>query len=1043
MSASRGREGRSGSVGLALRTFLSAAILFWLFTAIDLDGLREAMGPSLILSTLGAAMLVLASAVPAAERWRIIARDSGIVLSRLDAVRATVLSYFALQFAPSTFGADAIRLASLRKVGGRWSQKTASVIIDRAYGVLSLVLLAPLSIVILLMVGSGLALGAAILTLLSVAAIGVALVLSYLRPPRAWLRQAFVRALARIALAFRRACFDLRVAIPALILSAIAQALCMAAFWLVLNGAGAVQAGAGTVLGSFPVAGLVSLAPISVNGWGIREASVVPLLAAFQVAAPVALAASIAYGIANAIAGALGALVWIVMPGRTTPLPRLSPRAMLENLKAQLTYRLAYTLAICVGLPLLAVWLVPSSLNQADYLDPSLYSALIHNYGELIERFGPTYYSTRIAFIFPAKAFYALFGDHAGYFIFHVALLSLITGAVFVFARRWMGVAVATIAAVITATGPWSLRFFLHEYVEGAAIAYLFAGFALASTSPHRKWASLLAGVMFALAVNSYVLSIAYGGAFALGWLILMRAPLPQLLYRMLLILIGFVACYALLCVALYAAYPAVGPFFEMTTYLNSVGLLSGGASRWFHPLDVVIRDGAYYAFLPFVTFAVLAAVILFDRRPEPDVRRFQLASLVHLGAVCAGLLTLHFVVRAGVFYFPWSMAFSFPATMLGWVSILGPAVLRLAPSRRAALAAGVAVTCVVLLFTARYWLRERVDLYDIYIAIAFAAVGGLALFARFRVVALAVMVLGFATLPYRYHDPGSRYSKFFSDMHRARAEVIEQDVMAGGWALIDLVSEYAPVEQGQLGIWHPLPAPDNFTSLSSYMFWGYSLIMAPDSGMPVLTDTTERSIENRAFLVLLAPSEYQITQGLQALQAEPIPFVPIREGVWQGRQWGYAYALVRIAPAWERELTATPSLLQAYPLNSISAMGNGRLAAGADNVRIVTDNRPGAFSAIMDVGPAAAVDTPVYLKIRMRVENGLLQLVLTQRNWPSDYQHFTRNVGATSDIVTIYLPVEERDADRLLIVANGSGGGQSVGEVYSVELITSPDGAP
>lgn len=1030
-------ESGDASSGPLLRGLLSIALLIWVGASVDLSGLGAAFRPLLIWATLGAGVLVLASALPAAERWRIIARDSGVELSRLESIRVTVLSYLALQFAPSTLGADAVRLASLRRLSGRWSAKTASVLVDRAYGVLSIILLAPVSAAILWRVGSLLAAPALLVGLLACIAVGVALALSFLRPPRAWLRMRPVRGLSRVVLAFRRACLDWRIAGPALALSFVTQALCMLAFWLVLVCAGAVDAGAGTVLGGFPAASLLALAPVSVNGWGVREASMVPLLAAFQIAAPIALAASLAYGVACAVAGALGAILWLGLPGR----PQVSLSR--PSLRVFFNPKFAYTLGICLGLPLLVVWLVPSSLNQADHLDPSLYSALMHNYGELLQRFGPTYYANRIAHIFPATLFLSLFGDEVGYFLHHVALLALIISAVYMLVRRFLGTHVATIAALVTALGPWPLRSFLYDYVEGTAIAYLLAGFAFATTAPHRKWASIVAGAFFALAVNVYSIQLAYGGAFFFAWLVLVNESWRHVVHRMFLVLVGFVLCYAIMSVALYRTFPAVGPFFEATTYSQSIGLLAGGASSWHLPLSVVIRDGAYYAFLPLITFLLLAVVLVWDRKLEGAARRFQLASLIHLGLVCVGLLTLHFVVRAGTLFFPHAMAFAFPATVLGWASIVAPSTLRLAPTHRVLLVAGAAVVFSALFLTARFWLPARIDNYDQYLLLAFVLIGSMALAARVRATALTAMVLAFALLPYRHSFPESGHPKFFYEMHRGgETELVERDVMAGGRALIDLVARYAPLEEGSVGIWHAAPPPSNYTSLTSYLFWGYSLVMS-DVGMPDINDAVAQNIANRGFLVVLAPDVDGVERGLEALRERLIAYTLVRQGEWTGQRWGYRYAILRISPEWERTITATPDVLQNYRPGSIAPTGYAEVATDEDRVRIVTDYRPGAFSTITSLGDAAAVNRPLYLRVRLRVESGMFTLVLTKQNWPADYQHFTRNVGQSARPVTVYLPVTERDALRQFIVANGSASGASVGEIYAVDLVTRPVDAP
>lgn len=1031
--------GQGPSAGFLLRLGLSIAILVWVLTAIDLDGLGAAASPALIWSTLGAALLIAATALPAAERWRIIARDSGIDLPRAEAVRVTLLSYFALQFAPSTLGADAVRLASLRPLAGRWSQKTASVLVDRAYGVLSLVLLAPLSVIILMIVRSDLAAVTAVLTVLSVGAVAGALVLSYLRPPRAWLRHRLVRAVARITLAFRRACLDWRIAIPALALSLISHACFMGALWLTLRGAGA-DAGAGVVLGSFPPAGLLSLAPISINGWGIREASIVALGGAFQISAAVALAASIAFGVANALAGGLGAVAWLgtgARPSAAARLQRLQPL----KLESVLTRDAAVALGVCLGLPAIVLALVPSMINQANgFIDPALYTALMYDYGALVERFGPTYYATRVSYIFPGMALQSILGDDAGYVAFRFVLLALWCGGIYFVLQRWVGAAVAVIVATIAVTTPWALRGFFYDYVEGAAIAYLCAGFALACVTPLRMWAGIAAGVLFACAVNTHLATLPYGAAFFVAWLILLNEPWAKVFQRMAAIGAGFVITYAVMTALMYANYPQFGPFFETVTFRTTEQLFQGGAAVWYHPLSAVLESGLFYVFLPFLTWMVLAPLTLMARAAG-DVARFRLAAFVQLSIVCAIVASLHFVFRAGVLSHPWAMIYTFPATLMAWAAIIAPSLLSKSIRQRWMIVAAFCVTAIAIFYWARYWLESPIDQFDLVVLGLIVSAAALAIFVPLRPAAMAAVILLAAQMPYRYEMGQTGLSGYFADMHRV--EVVEDDVVDGGRALLDLVREHAPPAEGALGLWHAVPSPPNFIGLDGFFFWAYSIVMPEGSaGMPSLDEGTQAIVKSRTFLLLIAPTALEVTAGREALDAAGFEHHVIRNGFWSGRAWGFAYALVRLTPVWERELTAEPEVVRIYDLAEFQQNAGARLTQ-ASALDVVTDPGAGGFSAVLSLGPEAVQAGPVYLRLRLKVSSGRLQFVVTQRDWPADYPHFTMNSPLAEEETTVYVPINVRDDRRLFIVANGSTAGVSAAQILSAELVTRPADAP
>jgi hypothetical protein len=74
-------------------------------------------------------------------------------------------------------------------------------------------------------------------------------------------------------------------------------------------------------------------------------------------------------------------------------------------------------------LPLLVFWtmrFVP--INQNNYLDPYVYTGYIHNFQDLMARYGVTYYGVRFGLIVPAQWFAQLFGPEGGYFALRYAL---------------------------------------------------------------------------------------------------------------------------------------------------------------------------------------------------------------------------------------------------------------------------------------------------------------------------------------------------------------------------------------------------------------------------------------------------------------------------------------------------------------------------------------------------------------------------------------------------------------------------------------------
>src|SRR5262249_15620392 len=161
----------------------------------------------------------------------------------------------------------------------------------------------------------------------------------------------------------------------------------------------------------------------------------------------------------------------------------------------------------------------PLPLYQNGFLDPYFYTGYVNRYGQLLERYGNTYYATRIADIFPQRALSAVFGFEGGYYAWHYLLAVAALGSVYAIARRHAGAPTAAIVTAALVAAPWLPRALIWDYVDGAAISFILVGiyFLLASRARMPlRWAA--AGVSFSLAVSCNFFVISIVGAFVFAW---------------------------------------------------------------------------------------------------------------------------------------------------------------------------------------------------------------------------------------------------------------------------------------------------------------------------------------------------------------------------------------------------------------------------------------------------------------------------------------------------------------------------------------------
>ena len=294
-----------GLLGLALL----GAVLALADPARVLAQLRQAH-PGWLLAGLAAAV---ASNVVSALRWRALARWLGADVSVRDATRWYFQAIGLNALLPgAVLGGDLYRAVVLRRAGQATLASSWSVVLDRVSGLWMLCAIGGLGAALCANVlAPWLRLPAGAFAALMLAGTVLWLATPWTLP--ALLRRWGVRWLAPLRAAAQRPDFNRQMGWQALA-SAAVQLLSAAAL-----------AGGGLALGvQLPLAAwafaiapvfLMAALPVSVGGWGTREAAAVASLAPFGVAAPAAVGVGVIYGLYQLAQGAMGALAF-GLPGR-------------------------------------------------------------------------------------------------------------------------------------------------------------------------------------------------------------------------------------------------------------------------------------------------------------------------------------------------------------------------------------------------------------------------------------------------------------------------------------------------------------------------------------------------------------------------------------------------------------------------------------------------------------------------------------------------------------------------------------------------------
>ncbi|MGY8959159.1 MAG: lysylphosphatidylglycerol synthase transmembrane domain-containing protein [Alphaproteobacteria bacterium] len=290
---------------IALKVAVTGSLLWWLAQQMDFAAVFVAV-KALNPVPVGLAFLVLLSyGVVSAERWRRICRALRIGLSFPVAVRLFFISMFFNQTLSTTIGGDAARVWLLRNYGFSATVVVAGIVYERVAGFLGLgvlALAAAFGIANPVLWGAPLFAGivAMVLIILAMAA----------SPPAGprWLRK--VRRAARLA----RRIFISRNGVLLVALSVAIHGVGGLALYLVAAAMG-MNVDVWVFLLATPPALMLATLPVSIGGWGVREAVLVAVLTPFGAASADAFLLSVIFGVMVMVAGLPGGLIWVLSAG--------------------------------------------------------------------------------------------------------------------------------------------------------------------------------------------------------------------------------------------------------------------------------------------------------------------------------------------------------------------------------------------------------------------------------------------------------------------------------------------------------------------------------------------------------------------------------------------------------------------------------------------------------------------------------------------------------------------------------------------------------
>lgn len=289
-----------------LRLLVTVAILFFILRSIDAPQVWQTLTQASPWLLLAALLLQLGSSIVAAYRWQLVMHNLGFSQTFAFYWRSFFKGLFFNQGLPTSIGGDALRVLDVARRGFRKRDALYAILIDRVAGLGTLLLLAMFACA-----ANPALLPAKLywLIFLLVAAGLLGLIGGYVAGKYAWFKS--YQRLAIVQLLAER----LHQAISAhrlllLVSSLLVPALALLGFFVTGRALG-LPYDAMTYFAIVPLALVLSIIPVSIAGWGVREGAMVGLFSLIGADKTAVLMMSLLYGIMLIVVSLPGLVVFL------------------------------------------------------------------------------------------------------------------------------------------------------------------------------------------------------------------------------------------------------------------------------------------------------------------------------------------------------------------------------------------------------------------------------------------------------------------------------------------------------------------------------------------------------------------------------------------------------------------------------------------------------------------------------------------------------------------------------------------------------------
>ncbi len=288
---------------------ISIALIAIVLHAFDVRGVMAHFAKVDVLMLISVVVIALSIAVLHTARWLAVLNANGSRLDFKTALQVVLIGHFFNQALPSSVGGDAVRVWCAYRAGLSFGAAANTVVIDRAVTLFSLLLLSAAGLPWLFDIVTDPVARWALSTVIIAGVAGFGAFLALRGLPHAATRWRAVRALIALSALARKVMFNARYALPVIVLSA-TSFIGFAVIVYCLGRAMQLNISLLDCVLLVPPVILVTVVPISIAGWGVREGAMVVAFGFINVVPSAAFAVSVLFGLTLAAASLPGALLW-------------------------------------------------------------------------------------------------------------------------------------------------------------------------------------------------------------------------------------------------------------------------------------------------------------------------------------------------------------------------------------------------------------------------------------------------------------------------------------------------------------------------------------------------------------------------------------------------------------------------------------------------------------------------------------------------------------------------------------------------------------